>query len=78
MKTLLLKNKSRAIKVRTLRDVEHAKELYRYEMEISSQALTRSLKRTKFSIGQTIKNPLQDITRNIIYSFLMNVLRPGK
>ncbi len=78
MKTLIHKNKSRAIKVRTLRDIQHAKELYRYELEISSQELTRGFQRTKYSIGQTIKNPLQDITRNIIYSFLMNVLRPGK
>lgn len=78
MKTLVYKNKSRANKVRTLRDIQHAKELYRYELEISSQELIHSFQRTKYSIGQTIKNPLQDITQNIIYSFFMNILRCRK
>jgi hypothetical protein len=47
-------------------------------MEISSQELTNSYQRMKYSFGEMVKNPLKDITHNVIYSVVMNMLKSRK
>jgi hypothetical protein len=78
MKTLIHKKNGREIKIQTLRDIKYAKKMYRYEMEISSQELTNSYQRMKYSFGEMVKNPLKDITHNVIYSVVMNMLKSRK